>query len=860
MIGQISIQNSLQKEIKVYDSYTSDGEQNYFGKLTPLLTIPANTTQAITPIHSPISVLIAFDTDGNPIGRYVAMFGKKSFVITSQDRSIIQETGSFIDYITANPNSDLATQFQALFKDKSNGLQVKAVDACFQKTTDYKDCTFVSYMLVLTHRAQTPVSQPQPPSSEFQPVENRTYQLSKLCSYLSGEPWPPEFPDIEVRDFKCSTQNDILMLGGAINLTGLKFKTNAISQNVLLLFPVHQVEVQFLFDYEIGLNIFGTRLKFISEDFHIPVENGKSITIKKPTVSIDINPLFKFVVFKASAIIPFNIFSHQFDTTISMVIDNVEAEIGAVIEGDHNALPSPPVLKGVHFDQFGVGMGIIFEPSSYALGLEGKFHIGEGDTIVELDDDTFALVCALEGDVPNPMYISFYIPKLDLSRLVEIFTDTVIAIDFPVSLSDLSFKWSENPMEPLVLPDGSLTQMEFGFSGYLDLFGLQFYGDLEIDLQGVKGTLTMSPLRFDKLLHISGDGKAITIKVDENGNPIKNNQIAKTKAMKEAISKATDKQIIAMGGPEMTLSTSSSPYFSLDAQVSLFELINEQIDAKIASDGISFELDYGSVIQSKMRCVLKDYHNFSGDFSYGIDIRVSLPTIDGFSLGTIHLNTSCDLGIGISTSTSNIDFLVRGQFDFEGHRLSFGPYSENIDISRVSDLLAAVGRYILSQAEKIFTDFINDALPWAQTVKNGVIEGINDVAQGVKTAFKKTSAETASIMKYAGYGINEVAEGIKIAYELTPLGIGQILVPEFGVSEQELASVLKYTGFGAAEIALGLNGVFGASPSAINDILQGIGYGTNEIKDAFDSLGGAFSDFASQAWETTKKVFDPSKW
>jgi hypothetical protein len=849
MADQITIQNSLGKDIKIYDSYASDTEQNYFGKLTPLVTIQSNTTQSLTPIHTPVSVLIAFDTDGNPVGRYVARFNKKSFVITSQDQTIIQQTEKFIDYILANPKSDLATQLQKIFKDKSSSSQVKAVDSFFQQQSDYKDCTFSSYMLTLTHRAQTP-------ASKSQPVENRAYSLSKLYSFLSGGgSWPSELPNIEIRDFKCSTQNDTLMLAGIISLKALQFENDAIAKNVLSLFLVDEVEAQFLFDYEIGGNIFGTRLTFIAGDFRIPVEDGKSITIRKPTVSIDIKQRFKFVVFKASAILPFNIFGSKFDTTITMVVDNVEAEIGTVIQGEHNTLPSPPPIKGVHFERIGVGMGIIFEPPSYALGLQGEFHIGEGNINVQLDDNTFALICALEEDVPNPMYISFYVPRLDFPTLVETFTDTKVAIDLPISFSNLSFQWSENPMGPLVLPDGTLTQKAFGFSGYLDLLGIQFYGDLKIERGGVEGIMTMSPLHFGNLLKIRGDGKAIAIKVDENGNPIRNNQVAKTKAMKDAISKATTKQIVAMGGPEMAITTASSPYFSLDAQVSLFELVNEKIDAKVASDGIYFKLDYGAVIQSKMQCVLKDYHNFNGDFSYRIDQMISLPTISGFSLGSIHLVTLCDLCIGISTSTSAIDFSVKGGFDFEGLRLSFGPYSEDINISKISDLLSSAERYIVGHSEDIF-DFIKDASRWAGAVKKGVIEGVNDVAQGLKTAFNKTAEETASIMNSVGYGINEVAESIKTAYGASASEVAKALSVGFGASEQGVAEALKYTSFGADETARALSEVFEAAPSTINDILQGVGYKTDEIKDAFNKIGGEFSNFASQAWE----VIDPSNW
>jgi hypothetical protein len=361
-------------------------------------------------------------------------------------------------------------------------------------------------------------------------------------------------------------------------------------------------------------------------------------------------------------------------------------------------------------------------------------------------------------------------------------------------------------------------------------------------------------------LKIAGDGKAITIKVDENGNPIKNNQVAKTKAMKDVIAKATPKQIIAAGGPEMSVSTSASPYFSLNVKVSLFELINAEIDAQIANDGIHFELDYGAIIQSKMKCLLQDYHNFKGEFYYGINQVVSLPTINGFSLGSIPLDAMCDLGIGISTSTSDIDFSVKGDFDFANRRLSFGPYLEDIDISTISDLIASVAKYILEHATEIFTDFINAASPWATAVKNAVIKGVGDVAQGLKTAFNLAAPQAASVMNSAGYGINEAALEIKNAYGVSASEVSKALVIGYNASEQGVASALKYVGFGAEETARALSEVFNAAPSTVNDVLQQVGYGVNEIKSAFETLGGAFSDFATQTWESVKKVVDPSHW
>lgn len=850
MADKISIQNDLGIDIKIYDSF-SNGDSNYFGKLTFLDSVKANSSYEITPINSPICVLIAFDNDGNPISRYISEFDDERFNISSQDLIAINQAEQFMKFIASNIDSDLTKNFLKLFDDSN--VDTSLIDNFFKKNTDYKDCTFVSYMLALAKAAETPATKKAPP-------EDKCYSLSTLVTYLSGTPYPSEFPDISVKDFTCSNKDNLLKFGGKISLDKLPFESSEVGKNILSLFPVKDVDVEFELNHQLGLNLFGTRISFISNDFNIPVGDGKTITIKKPTVSLDINPLFKFVVFKVSADIPFNIFSHQFNTKLSMVIDNIEAEIGMVIEGDNNALPSPPILKGVHFDKFGVGMGIIFEPPSYALGLLGKFHIGEGNTLVSLDDNTFVVVCSMEGDVPNPLYVSFYVPKLDFSTLVELFTDTSINIDFPVVFEELSFKWAENPQEPIVLPDGTLSDMAFGFSAYMDIFGLKFYGDLEMDMQGISGLATMSPLNLAEIFSLSGDGKAVTIKVDENGNPIKNNQIATTKKEKDAINNAKTQEIVPAGGPNISISTSSSPYFNLSAKASFLELINEQIDATIDKNGISFELDYGAIIESKMKCVLQDFHNFNGDFSYGLDFNVTLPTIAGFNLGSIHVVDTCNLGVTLLTSSTNIDFSVKGGFDFQGININLGPFSLDVNISKVSDIISYCKNYILSNAGTLFREFINEAEHWAAYVGKEIIKGVADVAQGLKTAFNKTANETASIMNSAGFGIDVAAEGIKTAYGVTASALSSALYTGYGATADAVASALKYVGYGAEDVAGALKSVFNLEPAALNIILQGVGYATNEIKEAFEAIGGEFASFASETWGEITKIFSPSKW
>src|SRR5690606_3637405 len=95
--------------------------------------------------------------------------------------------------------------------------------------------------------------------------------------------------------------------------------------------------------------------------------------------------------------IPFHIFnSPPFTAQIAMTIDNIEAEVGVEITGNTTTLLTPPVIKGLHIDSFGVGLGLFFEPAGFAIGVDGKFHIGDQKERILLDDDQFAIVCQME--------------------------------------------------------------------------------------------------------------------------------------------------------------------------------------------------------------------------------------------------------------------------------------------------------------------------------------------------------------------------------------------------------------------------------------------------------------------------------
>jgi hypothetical protein len=909
-VSDITITNQLGEAFAVYDSYqATDANSNYYGTLTALSALAANGNISIPPPH-PVSTLIIFDEKQKPLTRLAAGLSHYRFTISETDVQAMAQADAFVAYVGSNPDSTEAKTI--------HGLKAAAdIDAFFKSQPSYNLVTTPTYMLALTYRAQNPAPAGAKP-------EDVTYSLSKLIAWLSGVPWPAGMPDITISHFFYQDNNGVLQFGGTVDVIGGVPFDPLVSGIILqLLALTGPVNVRVSFDTKIGPNLAGTQLMFYMKEIDVPVGGGNTLRIVKPTVTVTINPLFKFIVFEIKATIPFSLFGGPtFDAIAAMTIDNVEAEIGVTLDGGNHTLATPPGIKGLHFDQFGVGMGLFFEPPGYALGVQGKFHIGDGQQVVQLDDDTFAVVCELEADVPNPVYLSFYVPQLGLDQVVELFTNQSISLGFPVDFSDLSFRWAENPMEPVTLPDGTLAPMGYGFSAIMNLFGLGFYADMEIDLNnGLQGTAQLAPFSLGPVLSLTGDGTGVTIKVDANGNPIRNNTIPQTAAAKQAIEKAATKQLVQPGGAQLQVSTASSPYFKLDAKLA-FLGVHDSIDATIDASGISFALDFGSIISGKMTCVLQDYHNFSGKFSYGPDLAIPLPTIGGVSLGTIQLTAQISATLGLSTSTSDVVFTAGGGFSFDGLNYQIGPFGLDINVASLSDVLSAIGNWLLNNAKTVFASLLDNAGAWAQAIYSGAIEpaaeGAAYVVSALKNSFYETVGELGDLLKGSHYALADVASAVKDTFGAAASGVADVLTTAYQAAADQVAAALQaagytadqiagalratfnYTdtaaaavlhglGFGASQIAgalstgygdsaqavasallnigdsaedaaLALSQVFSLAPDAVSSALQGAGYAVSDVESAFQAIGGAFAGYAQSTWDTVAHYANPSNW
>ena len=866
--------NGLPYDIDVYDSFNPDNpvdaEANYLGHLTPLGTIKASSTASIKPMRSSSVFVFENIATASPIGRATRgpLSKTTSYTVDKADEDAMTATIKFISFIMFNPDHAMTKTFYAIWKDTSTPL-MPGINRFFAQYPDYKLCTFQTYMMGIVYISEHPAAVITP----F-PV----HSLSGLVRNMGGS-WPDGLPDIALSNYTFSFRNNLLELGIWIDLSNLPYESPEIAQNIKSMYEQTLVKVTLQTNFQLGLGIFGTRLTIDFDDFSLPAGSHK-VKVNNPEVTIDINPLFKFVVFTLKGTIPFKANDTNLDANISLTVDNEEAHIGAVIAGDKCSFPAPPGLKGLFFDEAGLGIGLFFKPPAFTFGLETKFHIGtpKSGNIIELNDDTVAMVFKTEGEIPVPLFLSFYVPRLSINEVIELFTNANLNIDIPINFSDLSFKWAESIMNPVVLPDGSLADAGYHFSANIDIFSFQFHGDVALDLNhGLTADVEMSPLSWGKVFSLTGDGKGVQIKVDENGNPIRNNFVPTTQAEKDAVAKATDKQITTPGGPVLIINTLSMPILHLNAKASLFEIANYDIQADINKDGIKFELDYGVLLTTKMVCNLTDFHNLYAEFGYFIDHSIPLPTVGGQSLGSIPLKAGIDAHLAVVTSLTDIKLSTGGKFDFEGYHFSFGDFSADINISRISDFIGAVIKYIVSEAKTIFSQITDTAEHWAAAAAKGIVTGFNSTGKVLKYAYNKSAQEMANILKGAGFAANLVGSELKNAYGALSQDVASIMKTA-GYTENEVADAIKnawncgfndvawamqWVGYSATEVGRAVQHSFGTLAQDAANFLKTLSYTANQIgsmlKDAYGALSQDVASIMKAAGYAENEVADAIK-
>lgn len=876
----ISFKNDLSVGLNLFLSAdnTEADLPNYIARLSYLGSIEPSSTFDVSQDTALTSVYICYDAQNKPVSRMVfeSSSSQQVFSITDADVEAIASTYSFFDFIAQYPNDPTATSFAQL--TEGGNATPDQIDAYYQSTENYKNCTYVTYILVLSALSA---------NSDASPADT-SYSLKSLIGYM-GVSWPSPLPDIPVKAFTCTTLNgngNLVTLSCDVNMEDIYFGSQ-ISTNIFTISPfdsIKVVHVSISFSYTLSPDLITVDLTFSLDAIKIPVSASDYITFSNPSITFSMAPASAEVTFLAQTTIPFKLWENPtFYADLSLVVGADEAAIGAVIRGDNSVLFTPPIVQGVHFTSFGVGMGVFFQPIiGYALGVQGAFTIGNPEDNVLVEDNTFAVVCELIGDIPNPLYISFYAAQIGLNELVTIFTNIDFNIDFPVSVKQLSFVWQENPAQPVVLPDGSTSQYEFGFSGYLDFFGLGFYGDVNINpVSGVDGIITMSPYALGPL-SLKGSGEEISMKVNAAGKPVQNNVVPTTSQEEIAIEEASSQVIIKPGGPVMQLNTFSSPYFLVTIAVEFLDC-RQSVEASVSNNGFSYELDFEAVLTSKMACVIENYQHFTGSFTYGVDLKIQIPdSVDAFNLGSIHFVSTIGSELIIDISADQIKFVYTGSFDFCGYHYNIPELALSVNTSSLQEVIDIANQWIIDNVTDLFGSLYADAVAWINYINQGVILLATNTAEyvieGFKVVYSVSVDAVGDLLKGTTYVLDDVAKGMKDVYAATSTQATQAMVTAYNATEESAAAALEYAGYTADEVAEALVNVYGASMDAVAQILLAIGYSADvvaqtltdvfnateaevealmtELGYTLDAAGDWVTDTAKDAADETKNATD----
>ncbi len=507
-----------------------------------------------------------------------------------------------------------------------------------------------------------------------------------------------------------------------------------------------------------------------------------------------------------------------------------------------NALPSPFGLKGVHLSDLGVELEAAVEPPSVAFGLLGKFTIGPGipppagppvpvrALAAKPPPGEFALILGLDGEIPNPLLLSMFLPELSVAQAIEAFTDQQPAGLPPVvnniRASDLMIYWCDAPAG-IQLPDGTWAYAGFGFNATLDIYGLRAHGALKIDSHGITGEACIDPVHLHGVIDLTGRGL---------GTPA-----------------AYSGQVtVRPGGPQIKVSTIASPYLDVDWTLVLFSTVSQSVNVVVDNSGFRFDIsNAGPNYSSALHCVFDPKGRLELDFSVLLNLDVDLGVVNGAHIGRVHL---ADTGLTarlVATVMPNLAITIDGSFLVDGTSYVMPRLSASVAFSSLSEIPQRIFEQVKDQATTIFAQIRTSASTYLELARKGIIAQSDDVGKVLRVAYQQTADQAAEAMKAAGYAADQVAGLLKQAgYGFDEIGTALHLA--FNLSPDQLAAVLRSIGDNVGDVGTVLKELFGLGPNELGPLLQAIGYAAAEVKQFFEELGAEF--------EEAVKHLDPTTW
>jgi hypothetical protein len=603
----------------------------------------------------------------------------------------------------------------------------------------------------------------------------------------------------------------------------------------------------------------------------IPAGGRNRLALSNPGVEIDITGVPPVMAVQLAGGVSFNAPGLPIAAAARMTISETEAQVACTIAAGQPAASQikVPGLGALPVGGLGVEMGVFFEPPGVDLGVQGNLTIGQG---AAEQTRAFAVVMEMVEEVPNPLYLSYYIDKLTLGSVLAMnmpYLTTAAAAGTKalapgiyeqaqrvlemVEATDLSFHWCDSVV---ILPDGTVAQPGFGFSGAIRILGWSGFAELEMGAaQGLGGTGEMSRLNLHDVLVIEGDGKGIRRNTPSTGGATPNNTIVRGRP----VPAAQGTWVVPPGGPVFTFNAAGAPFLKANFKASLFAE-RVAVDVTVSATGFSFVMSYqaGGVAKFDMRCILTGPEHFSagGELALRVDGKIGPIRVKGVDVGSLILpavDVTTELSILLDPSSFSMS--LSGHFQFEGVSLTVPKIAVNVAPKSVGELPGLMFKIIQDHADQIFLPLLRNVEKWANLVGRGVVTGVTDVGSALQRAYGVGAQDGARLMKEAGRGVDEIGRALRTGWH---------------VNANDAAKALKGAGFGVNEVGNCLKTTFSLGPKDLEAALHGVGFSDHKIKGLFHSLGGdfakTFGNVGHEAKDAGRKIkgalkkADPRHW
>ena len=567
------------------------------------------------------------------------------------------------------------------------------------------------------------------------------------------------------------------------------------------------------------------------------------------------------------------------DTTLeatgALVVGIEEAQalfnIHAEQNGQPASIPLPLGLKGVFLDTLGVEVGVVFVPPGVDIGVQGQFHI----TTQGFAANEFALILELVEEIPDPLLLSIAFEELSIEDMIIAVKgepdNSVPEILREISARDLSLYWAE---EPIVLPDGRMAQAGFGFSGFITVGTISAHAALMISAAtGISGDAEISPINFHDAIHITGNGKGVSL----NQALINGQWVTQRKAPIVPIKPTPQTralQIIPAGGAVIAFNSRHTPYLNVSLQAKLFNIFSEDVEVIVTDTGFAFTLDtrIGNSLHFGIECQVgkvNDAFAFNASAVFAVDIKgdIDLPEILGFDLGSIHLDAGFDAEMTVVANSEHFEVTIFGAFWFDDWRLALKtPLKLDVNFRSLEDLPGELLRHIEQYAEEIFEDFLNEAKKLFGEAKAEGERILAAAEQDAQLLFAAAEQEAQRIIQDAEQTVEELEREVtQLEAEVEQLEqeAAQILAK----AEQDAKEILDEVAAEVQQIEDEIEGVVTAAEHEVEKIAQEVEQEAEQIiaegeallreaEREIESIGQAIAAEVLQIEQAAERAFN----